>query len=280
MTKFVPYHSRKYRHLINTWTSHWVPPKTFEPTLLRPYSTHFITMKHHEPILKGKYPAKSHCAKVAAYLKERVKDDSPARIYLQGQKTRMIEDNDEPQPFRSEHLVARAQVPTDLYDIDSVVTSFISLAAIYLTAISSTISLPPLSPSSFPHSIHPPSFGLACPFPRIKLYTSTMLTTFALRPNSTITLHPLENPDHPHPLHSRQDLTSPRTHSSSHTSYPSILMPYTMPLTNVESQKTNMKLQCYEKPTRSPLRLTSRCSKTSNTNATNKSWKPSLQSDG
>ena len=75
-------------------------PKTH--TLLRS-SFHSTTMKDHDSILKGKYPAKAHCAKVAAYLKERVKDDSPARIYLQGQKTRMIEDNDEPQPFRSEY---------------------------------------------------------------------------------------------------------------------------------------------------------------------------------
>ena len=58
-------------------------------------------MKDHDSILKGKYPAKAHCAKVAAYLKEAVTNDSPTRIYLQGQKTRMIEDNDEPQPFRS-----------------------------------------------------------------------------------------------------------------------------------------------------------------------------------
>ena len=51
-------------------------------------------------ILQGKYPAKAHCAKAAAYLKEKAPHDSPSRIYLQGQKTRMIEDNDEPVPFR------------------------------------------------------------------------------------------------------------------------------------------------------------------------------------
>lgn len=65
-------------------------------------------MIEHDLVLKGKYPAKAHCAKVTAYLKGTVKDDSPARIYLQGQKTRMIEDNDEPQPFRSALSMARA----------------------------------------------------------------------------------------------------------------------------------------------------------------------------
>ena len=58
-------------------------------------------MKHQDDILRGKYPAKAHCSKVAAYLKEKTGIDGPSRIYLQGQKTRMIEDNDEPQPFRS-----------------------------------------------------------------------------------------------------------------------------------------------------------------------------------
>ena len=57
-------------------------------------------MKPQGNILEGKYPAKAHCAKVAAYLKEKTGSDGPSRIYLQGQKTRMIEDNDEPQPFR------------------------------------------------------------------------------------------------------------------------------------------------------------------------------------
>ncbi|MCJ1420289.1 hypothetical protein MMC32_006646 [Xylographa parallela] len=47
----------------------------------------------------NKYPAKAHAAKVASYLKSK----SPSAngiIYLEGQKTRLIEDNDEPVPFR------------------------------------------------------------------------------------------------------------------------------------------------------------------------------------
>lgn len=157
VTKVVPHHYiRRYHHSINVWTSQWSPPKSLKPpSLLTSSCFHTITMKHHDSILKGKYPAKAHCAKVAAYLKETVKDDSPARIYLQGQKTRMIEDNDEPQPFRSEYPMAKAQVPADAYHSDSVVISFTSLAAICLTAISSTTSPRPLSPSLFLHSIPP-----------------------------------------------------------------------------------------------------------------------------
>ena len=52
-----------------------------------------------ETILAGKYPAKSHAKRVVEYIKRR-KPDVHGVLYLEGQKTRMIEDNDEPQPFR------------------------------------------------------------------------------------------------------------------------------------------------------------------------------------
>ena len=74
------------------------------PAFDRIHSVKYLTaMTDPNSILNQKYPAKAHCEKVAAYLKNaNVHDDgdSPTRIYLQGQKTRMIEDNDEPQPFR------------------------------------------------------------------------------------------------------------------------------------------------------------------------------------
>ena len=50
--------------------------------------------------LRSKYPAKAHAAKVAAYIKGKNPTGSGGVIYLEGQKTRMIEDNDEPVPFR------------------------------------------------------------------------------------------------------------------------------------------------------------------------------------
>lgn len=52
-----------------------------------------------ESVLKGKYPAKAHARRVVEYIKK-VKPDVNGLLYLEGQKTRMIEDNDEPQPFR------------------------------------------------------------------------------------------------------------------------------------------------------------------------------------
>lgn len=52
-----------------------------------------------DAILAGKYPAKSHARRVAEHLKARG-HDGPGIIYLEAQKTRLIEDNDEPMSFR------------------------------------------------------------------------------------------------------------------------------------------------------------------------------------
>lgn len=58
-------------------------------------------MDQQDSILKGKYPAKAHCAKVAGYLQTKSANAAgKAVIYLEGQKTILIEDNDEPRPFR------------------------------------------------------------------------------------------------------------------------------------------------------------------------------------
>lgn len=52
-----------------------------------------------ESILAGKYPAKAHARRVAEYIRTRGHGESGI-IYLEAQKTRLIEDNDEPVPFR------------------------------------------------------------------------------------------------------------------------------------------------------------------------------------
>ena len=56
-------------------------------------------MANYEDVLKGKYPAKAHAKRVVEYMKKQ----NPAVtgvLYLEGQKTRMIEDNDGEMPFR------------------------------------------------------------------------------------------------------------------------------------------------------------------------------------
>ncbi|KAI9826314.1 MAG: hypothetical protein M1832_000231 [Thelocarpon impressellum] len=51
-------------------------------------------------VLAGKYPAKAHAKRVAAHLQGKNSQAAKGLIYLEGQVTRLIEDNDEPQPFR------------------------------------------------------------------------------------------------------------------------------------------------------------------------------------
>ncbi|PLB42400.1 aminopeptidase P family protein [Aspergillus candidus] len=52
-----------------------------------------------DAIIAGKYPAKAHARRVAQQLETHA-NGSPTVVYLEAQKTRMIEDNDEPMPFR------------------------------------------------------------------------------------------------------------------------------------------------------------------------------------
>jgi Xaa-Pro dipeptidase len=50
-------------------------------------------------ILASKYPAKEHAKRVGNLIRQLGHGDSGI-IYLEGQKTRMIEDSDAPMPFR------------------------------------------------------------------------------------------------------------------------------------------------------------------------------------
>lgn len=52
-----------------------------------------------EAVLAGKYPAKAHAKRVVEYIK-RKDPGATGVLYLEGQKTKMIEDNDEAAPFR------------------------------------------------------------------------------------------------------------------------------------------------------------------------------------
>ena len=52
-----------------------------------------------EAVLTDKYPAKAHARRVVEYIKKK-NPDATGVLYLEGQKTRMIEDNDEAAPFR------------------------------------------------------------------------------------------------------------------------------------------------------------------------------------
>lgn len=63
-------------------------------------SRSYYTMATTSSLLSGKYTAKAHAAKVAHHLNSLNPAYSSATIYLESQKTRLLEDNDEPEPFR------------------------------------------------------------------------------------------------------------------------------------------------------------------------------------
>lgn len=79
----------KYKHL---------PRKTFFPSFLGHSSSSQLTMASVDAILATKYPAKAHARRVAESLQAR--HGEAGVLYLEAQKTRFIEDNDETMPFR------------------------------------------------------------------------------------------------------------------------------------------------------------------------------------
>jgi hypothetical protein len=73
------------------------PPKPIAGSAIRIRS--YANMADYEATLKGKYPAKAHARKVVEYMRSKNKDVTGV-LYLEGQKTKMIEDNDGEAPFR------------------------------------------------------------------------------------------------------------------------------------------------------------------------------------
>ena len=57
-------------------------------------------MEPTDPILQGKYPAKTHAEKVISYLKDHGADIENAVIFIEGQRDKLNEDDDTSQPFR------------------------------------------------------------------------------------------------------------------------------------------------------------------------------------
>lgn len=57
-------------------------------------------MAPYEETLKGKYPGKLHAKRVAEYIQSKLPGAKSGVIYLEGGKTRMIEDCDQEEHFR------------------------------------------------------------------------------------------------------------------------------------------------------------------------------------
>lgn len=90
-----------------------------------------------ETILKGKYPAKQHARRVVEYIRAK-KPDASGVIYLEGRADKLLEDSDEPVPFRQRrafmYLTGVDEADYYLvYDMD---------------AHQSTLFIPPVDPES------------------------------------------------------------------------------------------------------------------------------------
>lgn len=90
-----------------------------------------------ETTLKGKYPAKRHAQRVADYIRNKVPGASGV-LYLEGRATKLLEDNDEAEPFRQRrYFYYLTGCPLAdchyMYDLD---------------ADKSTLFIPPIDPDS------------------------------------------------------------------------------------------------------------------------------------
>ena len=94
-------------------------------------------MKQYEEIMKDKYPAKEHARRTVEALRAKL-PDATGVLYLEGQKTKMIEDNDGEEHFRQRryfYYLTGCDLP-DCYFVYDIATS------------RSTLFIPPIEPES------------------------------------------------------------------------------------------------------------------------------------
>ncbi|RAL59546.1 hypothetical protein DID88_006540 [Monilinia fructigena] len=90
-----------------------------------------------DQVLKGKYPAKEHARKVVEYIKSK-EPNAEGLLYLEGQKTVMIEDSDEAAPFRQRrffYYLTGCDLPDSYFTYD-------------IATAKSTLFIPPIDPES------------------------------------------------------------------------------------------------------------------------------------
>ncbi|KAH6712086.1 putative Xaa-Pro aminopeptidase pepP [Leptodontidium sp. 2 PMI_412] len=90
-----------------------------------------------DTILAGKYPAKAHARAVVKWMREK-NPNLTGLLYLEGQKTRMIEDNDSEAPFRQRryfYYLTGCQLPDSYFTYD-------------IETEKSTLFIPPIDPES------------------------------------------------------------------------------------------------------------------------------------
>jgi Xaa-Pro dipeptidase len=99
-----------------------------------------------EQVLKGKYPAKAHAQRVVEYIRSK-KPGATGVIYLEGRADRLLEDCDEPDPFRQRRafFYLTGSDAADCYLLYD------------MASARSTLFVPPVDPESVVWSGLPPS---------------------------------------------------------------------------------------------------------------------------
>ncbi|PVH81282.1 putative Xaa-Pro aminopeptidase pepP [Cadophora sp. DSE1049] len=90
-----------------------------------------------DTVLAGKYPAKAHAKAVVKWMRQK-NPNVTGVLYLEGQKTRMIEDNDSEAPFRQRryfYYLTGCQLPDSYFTYD-------------IETEKSTLFIPPIEPES------------------------------------------------------------------------------------------------------------------------------------
>jgi len=136
-----------------------------------------------DEVLKAKYPAKNHAKRVVEYI-QRTKPEATGVLYLEGQKTQMIEDNDEALLFRQRrffYYLTGCNLPDSYYTYD-------------ISTGKSTLFIPPIEAESVIWSGLPVSEEEA-----LELYdvdhvqTTAEVTSFLARPQTKGTVWAIAN---------------------------------------------------------------------------------------
>lgn len=98
-------------------------------------------MADYESVLKGKYPGNKHAKRVADVVRSQF-PNATGVLYLEGRHTKMAEDSDHPEPFRSVLSSRDTAKRGPNLVLGNAATSTTLQAASSLTATTSTTSLP------------------------------------------------------------------------------------------------------------------------------------------
>ena len=74
-------------------------PRILPVAQRRAFTCSRLVKMDYDTILQGKYPAKRHAQRVTEHIRSKI-PNATGVLYLESRMTKLLEDNDEPEPFR------------------------------------------------------------------------------------------------------------------------------------------------------------------------------------